>query len=340
MSAYHFACFSNDIHPKSTRKAFTLVELLVVIAIIGILVALLLPAIQSAREAGRRTTCGNQLKQLGLAGQNHLSNHRHIASNGWGYRWVGDPDYGFGIKQPGGWLYNLLPYLEESVLHDQGRGMTSTNKATAILKVTQTPLHFMNCPSRRPAILYPHKPETLNTNIPFNSLKANDVAKGDYAVNGGSVHIASTTGPSTYAAGATFNFPNMSPVNGVSHLRSEIRVPHISDGLSKTYFVGEKYVRMDANQGWSNAGDAQSMYIGYDQDTTRFAQMQPLDDRFESTSLNDSTNELIFGSPHTGICQFVFCDGAVRAINIEITLLTHKLLANRKDGLTIDANAY
>ena len=95
------------------RNGFTLVELLVVIAIIGVLVALLLPAIQAAREAARRTQCINNLKQLALGCQNHHDTHGHFPTGGWGWYWVGDPDRGFGKEQPGGWAYNLLPFFEQ-----------------------------------------------------------------------------------------------------------------------------------------------------------------------------------------------------------------------------------
>src|SRR5437763_14424728 len=100
--------------PLSSRRGFTLVELLVVIAIIGVLVALLLPAIQAAREAARRTQCGNNLKQLGLALHNYISAKKDVLPGG----------YFQEFKTPGGYqgesfFVRLLPYLEEQAIYDR-----------------------------------------------------------------------------------------------------------------------------------------------------------------------------------------------------------------------------
>jgi prepilin-type N-terminal cleavage/methylation domain-containing protein len=102
------------------QQGFTLVELLVVIAIIGMLVALLLPAVQAAR----RTQCANQLKQMALGCLLHEEAFKQLPTGGWAWYWSGDPDRGVDQRQPGGWSYIILPYIEHDVrLRSLGGGV-------------------------------------------------------------------------------------------------------------------------------------------------------------------------------------------------------------------------
>src|ERR1039457_6255536 len=108
-------------HDVPQQSGFTLVELLVVITIIGILVAMLLPAVNSARESGRNAQCKNNLRQLGTACLAHEEAQGIFPAGGWGWSWVGDPDRGYGDQQPGGWIYNILPHTDQTAVHDLGR---------------------------------------------------------------------------------------------------------------------------------------------------------------------------------------------------------------------------
>jgi len=137
----------------SHSRGFTLVELLVVIAIIGILIALLLPAIQAAREAARRQQCVNNLKQLSLAALTQHETVKHFPTGGWGWFWVGDPDRGLGEDQPGGWAFNVMPFTEEDaaykVASDGDPVNMSQRQLDAIRDIINKPLSLIGCPSRR-----------------------------------------------------------------------------------------------------------------------------------------------------------------------------------------------
>ena len=158
-------------------------------AIIGMLIALLLPAVQAIRESARRLQCTNNLKQLGLGVLQHVDAHQQYPTGGWGWSWVGDADRGFGPRQTGGWYYNILPFIEENkiyILPQDGDQFTITDKQKAGANaMTKTTLAIANCPSRRPSILFP-KPSDgtfVAYNAADNDPDDNFAARGDYAIN-------------------------------------------------------------------------------------------------------------------------------------------------------------
>ena len=164
---------------RSGHRGFTLVELLVVIAIIGILVSLLLPAVQAAREAARRLQCSNQVRQLALAALLHVDSRQYLPSGGWGWNWVGDPDRGFGKKQPGSWVYSTLPYLEEEALWSMGKGETNlVTKKQILTRMNENQPAAFICPTRRPANI-----TSVKTHFtPRNCIRMELAGKSDYAI--------------------------------------------------------------------------------------------------------------------------------------------------------------
>ncbi len=316
------------------RRAFTLVELLVVIAIIGILISLLLPAVQSAREAARRMQCSNNLRQLGLGCINHLEQLGHIPSNGWGYYWVGMPDEGFGENQPGSWIYNVLPFIEQTSLHDMGGGGTDAERRAASAQRCMTPLAMIHCPTRRPAQTY--TAVQAHAKQPRETDPMTSVARNDYAINGGTVRVGHGAGPTTVEAAASYGWPDYSDCNGVSHGRSMITSAQIRDGMSNTYLLGEKYLTPDYYTTGQDCGDNEIAYAGNEDDLMCWAVSTTSTPKQDRAGYPDC---YIFGSAHVGGSNFVFCDGSVRMINYSIDGTTHQYLANRKDGHAIDGNA-
>jgi len=322
------------------HSAFTLVELLVVIAIIGMLVGLLLPAVQQAREAARQMQCGNNLKNLGLAALNHESTAKILPSGGWNLEWVGDPDRGFGQKQTGGWLYSILPFMEQNALFQLGTDgqpdtITQTQKDGAT-QVIQTPLSVANCPSRRtPTLSFGQNNRTRH-----NATLPNAIAKGDYAGCCGSGSAYRSTSPTSLSDGMRYiNNNSWQPTgDGTIYAVSHVAFGEIRDGSSNTYLIGERYLRPNSYYSSSatdvDDGDDFGMYIGHDNDVVRSTgtTYPPMQDR-----INYDNSSCRFGSPHAGTFGISMCDGSVYRISYSISPETHRDLGIRNDGRALAA---
>lgn len=327
---------ARQLYPRAWRGAFTLVELLVVIAIIGVLVALLLPAVQMARESARRMSCSNNLKQSPLAAHGYHDAYNVLPP--------GRLDHRGGLT----WAVQILPYLEQGnffqqwditrLYYDQGPNVTAGDL------IRRTPVKTYLCPSRqRPGAAISITGDTPDT--PFSGARSPPDyytgAVSDYAACIGNDTTPESSGIAGEGGNGAFsvalipwNYVRVPTTGGAPGIlgpqKSMTRFGNITDGLSNTLFFGEKHVRLGQFGNGNSEGDG-SVYNG---DILGFGsrpagRLNPLalgpTDRFRTQ----------FGSYHPGVCQFAFGDGSVRAIPVNITPSILDALAQRDDGMLI-----
>ncbi|TWT41348.1 DUF1559 family PulG-like putative transporter [Botrimarina hoheduenensis] len=323
----------------STRVGMTVVEILIVITIIALLLQLALPAVEMSREAARQTQCLNNLRQIGLAAQLHVTTHGHFPTGGWSSVWSGDPKRGYGPDQPGGWCYNVLPYLEEVSLHDMGLELAPIDQRAEGAKMFETPVPVFVCPSRRLVRAWPFA-RTL-----YNIADTDKAGRSDYAANIGSLEPRDqrSPGPVSYADAKDWVkgndiFKNWAAMghNGVVYQRSKVSPAKVTDGLSKTFFGGEKFLSPAHYKDGNSHGDDQSLYIGFDRDTARSTNTlhPPLRDAKRESAwmrYGDSADVIDwnFGSPHLSSCNFVHCDGSVNKVAYDVDMELFSAMGSR-----------
>lgn len=334
---------------RATKSGFTLVELLVVITIIGVLVSLLLPAVQAARESARQVQCQNQIKQLALGMLNHEQAHGFFPTGGWPWYYAGDPDRGFDKKQPGGWLYNILGFIELQSLRDRGAGLDDASKRIAAGVVRGTPVPMFICPTRRRPVTFA---PVWSTDTARNADNPSYFGRSDYAANAGSYPASPdcpNSGPTSLSQGdTTYDWNACDAVvncNGICYTRSQVKVANIIDGTTNTYLCGEKSLSIDhyyVNSEhdwynpvtWGSQGDDQSWDQGYDYDNNRWTEMEPWRD------MPGFSNDLIFGSAHANGFGMAFCDGSARMMNYRVDATIHFRLGDRQDKQVIPGNKW
>jgi prepilin-type N-terminal cleavage/methylation domain-containing protein len=344
------------------RRAFTLVELLTSIAIIGTLAALLLPAVQAAREAARRAQCQNHLKQLALGALHAHDAQQIFPTGGWGWYWLGDADRGFRREQPGGWIYNLLPYVEQAELHrlprDGDREAITVVQRAGALRMAASPLDLVICPSRRDQIVH-NKPSHggyYANNCAVDATGA-VAARSDYAINCGdrnwnetfafpgseggaepADHEEASQYPWTWTADGDVSAASAlsaaeidaTVLTGVSFQRSEIAMRQVSDGASNTYLISEKYLDpMDYESG-DDVSDNETWGTGFNNDNFRCAFDPPALNRDGLPFLRCQTK--IYGSSHPAGWYASWCDGHVQLMSFDVDLQVHRASANRGDA--------
>ena len=338
----------------SRDRGMTLVELLVVIAIIVLLMALLLPAVQSVRETARRTRCSNNVKQLTLAGVAHLEAQGFLPSGGWGWWWVGDADRGFGWSQPGGWVYSSLPYLEQmAVFNLPGDGNANSitdQQRQGAVQMVRTPLPTINCPSRRKGRRFPKPVDGtyIGRNAGRNPSDDNTVARSCYAANGGHTGNAGLIDVPGPAEGVSLDSPqpfggnttayregSFAELSGLVYGCSEIRPDDVADGFSTTYLLGERYIDGNHYETGATGSDNETWVTGTNNDMIRSGGWAPKQD----VAGWNNGGALIFGGPHAASFSMGLADGAVRWIRYDIDPTVHRSLSHRSDGAVIPGTA-
>jgi len=303
------------------RRAFTLVELLVVIAIIGVLVALLLPAVQAAREASRRSQCESNLKQIGLAAHNHHDTvhfftpttiaESPVTSGG---KTVSNPD-GFPM-----WSTILLPFIEQQDLYMLWDMQHQLSKQKPQAYQAQLPVYL--CPSRPAPVLsisdFISPGGGLGDYNPcYGTIPGVNAAAADGAI----IHCTQTTTSDSIGV-------------AITSWRGSIKMADITDGTSTTFMFGEKHIRPSSLRG---KNEDRSIFGSQNNSTRRVAGIQQ-NNKANVRPLSPPKNEngvnanQTFGGPHPGVCLFVFCDGSVKRVSLNIDILTLTALATRAGG--------
>ena len=289
---------------QRVRRGFTLIELLVVIAIIAILIALLLPAVQAAREAARRTQCRNNLKQIGIALHGYHGTHNVFPM---GYHWP------LGT----GWTYHLLPYLEQAQLYNSIGARTPTTLTTSIWQ-TGAPeaalgqlLPVFRCPSSTS----PQAVENVNSidrRVPCD-------------------YVACASGTRTTDSATSVNGIGVENIDGMFFRISSVRIGDIRDGTSKTIGIGETLYESSEIDHWSiGSDDLGRNNTPTSTDASEFlGSLGVAMNLFDDGSSTDAL-ELSFKSRHSSGVQFLFMDGAVRLLSINVNAGIRQALGTRR----------
>ena len=311
------------------RCGFTLVELLVAIAIIGVLVALLLPAVQAAREAARRIQCTNHLKQIGLAVHNFHDSHLDL------------PPASISGAGHASWLVLIMPYLEQRSILDHWDIFLSYYRQPALVREAQVPIYY--CPTRRAP---PH-------------LSQQGDSRGTPHLPGGLADYAGCGGSGVYLPWSTFADGAIISADQVQLDANEVLQPgwrsltdfgSITDGTSNTFLAGEKHVRPDGfgydtvtSPVYFRSGDSSAYHNdrgptvvraagpGYPLAPNQWYLFPPADPPLDGNFFKKYN----FGSYHPGVCNFVFCDGSVRPISNTVSVDILGRMASRNDGQVI-----
>ncbi|WP_437200784.1 DUF1559 family PulG-like putative transporter [Planctomicrobium sp. SH664] len=311
------------------RSGFTLIELLVVIAIIGVLVAMLLPAVQQAREAARRNACQNNLKQLALAVHNY---HDVAGVFPPGYVWNSTVAVAATRQRTYGWGAFLLPYIDQANVYNQLetglKSMRDLFLTDADRPKLQIPLPIYRCPSDNGSALTLRGTSEHNVGNGWEVARSNYV--GNYGYNGDPI-----SSPGNQTLGVWGNCPG----DGVFYRNSRTTFRDITDGSSMTFMLGERAYEIPGSRFLPGA----AVYIGVNDNESAAGSAWGRGHAVVGSVAYPMNNNIAdsyivrhsYSSPHVGGAQFALCDGSVRFLSEHMSDVTYQALGKREDGRTI-----
>ena len=322
----------DSVFSSRRSRGFTLVELLVVIAIIGVLVALLLPAIQAAREAARRTQCTNNLKQAALAMHNYHDTHNTLPFGSWEWRRT--------------WQALILPFVELDALHDQYDMHLPCNRpnyagtyfSAENMAVTSQRLQTFSCPSDRP------RGDRSDT------LWSGEIAKANYVVNFGNTgYFSQTDGPASQAAGVVFGGAPFVMQGRCPGPPESFGFSDVLDGLSNTLMFSEA-IQGDGSGAPDYRGRTwwgqMAGFTTFRPPNSNLGDIMRSADYCNNLPPNPPCDPSLMSSPdrpannaarsrHPGGVNVAFCDGAVRFVTDDIAIDTWRALSTMWGGESI-----
>jgi prepilin-type processing-associated H-X9-DG protein len=318
------------------RTGFMLVELLVVIAVIGILIAMLMPAVQQVREAARRADCLNRLRQIGIAAHNFHDTYGALPPARLFPKFDGAPPFHRGLDEPS-WLVRILPFVEQQNFFDQWD--LSASYQAHPNEVTSTVVSTFICPTRRSLedAKAPDQIEMKQITLPCGcggwfQVEVVGGATGDYGGNHGDLSPGSTGSPTDFywggnGTGVIISSQAVELPGGQLNWVDKIRFADVHDGTSQTALAGEMHVPGDKLNAIPYNGP---IYNG--QDLSAFARIGG-----PGVPLGNGPGDvgpfiLGFGSWHPGSCNFTYADGSTRVIANQIDTVTLGQVCNRADG--------
>lgn len=350
-----------SLNPRS-RRGFTLVELLVVIAIIGILIGMLLPAVQQVREAARRTECMNNLRQLALGAINFESSRMHFPTAGDCSDSYHDPDQSnkpFFDFENAGWMFQILPFIEQGNLESQREPFGWWTGSPAMVSNS---VPGFNCPSR---------------GARFATFGLDPVGLGDYAgvmgpfadengdVQNYGLTFSNNSDPSPNESATVFTgiiakggHGNTSAGRATKY--TKIGFGQITDGSSNTFLFVEKavnaqnysFTRESQFQDWWDTGyfhsadfttlrifsvGSSNAWFG-PENFSSFADNATRPDGWVDSSANDRTRELGFGSAHPGAMNAALGDGSTHSVSSDASPENLIRVGRRSDGFVVNVN--